>query len=230
MSLAAFAEGEQFAELLLVDDLFLQGQPQEVVDFAAVGGGGRQHVDLVLPLDHDLEGGDELEGLAVDLQRDDLVVAAGGQPDDLPLPDLEGLVHADLHLPHVQHVSQADHLDHSVAETLLAEVPLRVCLPQSGDSAAPVVDVEQDDVLVLFDADGDVVDGHGEETGESQTAVFEEVDGADLSVDQFVAELGEEQLRVLLADVVEVFADFGVQTDTDVVVDCKLTVFLPAYG
>jgi hypothetical protein len=60
VSLTAFAERQQFSQLLLVDHLFLQGQTQEVVYLAAVCGGRRQDVDLVLPLDYDLEGGDEL--------------------------------------------------------------------------------------------------------------------------------------------------------------------------
>jgi hypothetical protein len=45
-----------------------------------------------------------------------------------------------------------------------------------------------------------------------------------LRVDKFVTELGEEQLRVLLADIVEIFANFGVKADSDVVVNGKLTV------
>jgi hypothetical protein len=63
----------------------------------------------------------------------------------------------------MQHISQSDYLDESIAETLLPEVSLGVWFPQSGDSAAPVIDIEQNDVLVLFNADWDIVDRHREE-------------------------------------------------------------------
>lgn len=47
-----------------------------------------------------------------------------------------------------------------------------------------------------------------------------------MGVDEFVAELREEELRVLLSHVVEIFADFGVEAYAYVVVDGELAMFL----
>ncbi len=113
---------------------------------------------------------------------------------------------------------------------VFGEVELRVRFPELGDSSAPVADVQDDDVFVALEVDLPAVDLHGEDGCEVEVVVLvlEDIKGADLGVDEFVAELREEELGVLLPDLVEVLADLGVQTDPQVVVDRELAVLLPA--
>lgn len=59
--------------------------------------------------------------------------------------------------------------------------------------------------------------------------ILEQVQRAYLRVYQFVAELREEELRVLLPHVVEIFADLGIQPNAYVIVDSELTMFLTVY-
>ena len=64
----------------------------------------------------------------------------------------------------------------------------------------------------MFDVDGYVVDGEDKVGGEVEVFVFvfEDIDGSDLCVNEFVAELREEKLRILFAHVVEMFAYFSI--------------------
>ena len=47
-----------------------------------------------------------------------------------------------------------------------------------------------------------------------------------MGVDEFVAELGEKELRILLAHIVEIFAYLGIQANPNVIVDGEFAVVL----
>ena len=80
ISLGGFlGKRHKLCELLLFNDPLFECQLQKVDDFAAIGWRRRQHIHLVFPLNHNFEGGDELHGLPVDLERHDFVVAFGPQ-------------------------------------------------------------------------------------------------------------------------------------------------------
>lgn len=83
----------------------------------------------------------------------------------MALAYLEGLVHADLHLSHVQNISQTQHFQHAVTMRIFVQVLLRAGFPQLSDSSAPVVDVQDNDVFVALDVDLSAVDLHSEYGG-----------------------------------------------------------------
>jgi hypothetical protein len=185
---------------------------------------------LIFALQQHFEGGNELKWLSVDLQGDDFVVDFRFQFDDLALSDLERFIHSDLHLPHVTDISQSNYFYDSVTKGFVCEVLLSAGLPQPCYSSTPVINIEKDDIFVVLNIDLLSVDLDVEIICESHAAVvLEQVDGADLGVDEFVAELGEEELGVLIPDVVEVLAYLGVQTHPHVVVDRELPLLLPTH-
>lgn len=120
---------------------------------------------MVLPLNDNLKGGDKLEGLAIDLEGYYLVTALGLQLNVLALPHLERLFHANLHLSHMQYVSQSNDLNNSITIGLTDKLIL-ACLPKFVHSSTPVINIKQDKVLILLYVDLFAVDGHFEVLGE----------------------------------------------------------------
>lgn len=59
--------------------------------------------------------------------------------------------------------------------------------------------------------------------------ILQDVQGAYLRVDELVAELRKEKLRVFLSHFVEVLADLRIEADPQVVVNCELAVLLATY-
>jgi hypothetical protein len=122
-------ESYQLVVLFLRNQAFLSDFPQEVDNFAVISGCGGEHVDLILLFDDDFEGSDELEGLSVDLEGNDLVGSLGLQPDALSLGHLEGYLHAYLYLPHMEDVGQSDYLHYSITERFIIKALLIIGLP-----------------------------------------------------------------------------------------------------
>jgi hypothetical protein len=79
----------------------VEGLFEEVVQLTVIGGRGRQNIDLIFSLYDDFEGSYHVNGLTVDLDRDDLVIDFALKSDGSPLTHNKGLIHADLHLSHV---------------------------------------------------------------------------------------------------------------------------------
>lgn len=181
ISCLLFGESQQRTELVLRNQTLLQGLLQEGVHLPVISWSSRQDVHLIFMLNHDLEGSDDLHRLSVDLHRNDLVVHLRLEFYHPSLTHLERLVHAYLHLPHVQHIAQSDHLQQTIAVAVLLETIL-TSFPQFRDPSAPVVDVKDDEVLHVSNANEFPVDFHVEEFGEVRTFGIgsEEVKSADL--------------------------------------------------
>jgi hypothetical protein len=57
---------------------------------------------------------------------------------------------------------------------------------------------------------------------QAQVIASQHIDQAHLGINQFVAELREEELGVLFSHLMKVFADFSIETNTCVIVNCEL--------
>ena len=79
----------------------MEGLFEEVVQLTVIGGRGRQDIDLIFSLYDDFERSYHVNGLTVDLDRDDLVINLALESDCSALTHNKGLIHADLHLSHV---------------------------------------------------------------------------------------------------------------------------------
>jgi len=91
-----------------------------------------------------------------------------------------------------------------------------------------VINVEDDQVFNVFYAYlllvyPDVKDGR-----QSESTIFlaKNIQRADLSIDKFVAELAEEQLRIFFSQVMEMLANLGIQANPQVVINCELSILL----
>jgi len=106
---------------------------------------------------------------------------------------------------------------------------LRVSFPQLGNSSSPVIDIQENNVLILVNVYFFTINGHGEKLRKSHGTFFENIDGANLSIDKFVAELGKEQLWIFLTNIMKILAYFGIKANTYIVIDGKLSVLFSAY-
>lgn len=149
-------------KLFLRYDAFIQTLPQEVDDLAVISRCSHQHVDLILPLYNYLKGSDELERFSVDLEGNDLVLALRYQRDLPALAHLEGHLHTHLNLTHMQHISQANHLNHPITKRLPVEGLFRISLPEISNSSSPILNIQKDKILIFLNIDLSVIDSHRE--------------------------------------------------------------------
>lgn len=111
----------------------------------------------------------------------------------------------------MQDIGQTNHLNHSIAERLSGEGLFGVCFPEFSHSSAPVLDVQKDQILILLNVDLFIIDSHGKVLRQQGfILIFEQVKRTYLGVYKFIAELREEELRVLLSHIMEIFADLSI--------------------
>lgn len=70
----------------------------------------------------------------------------------------------------MQHISQSNDLHHPITERLLLKPVLYVGFPQFSDSTTPVLNVQQDQVLIIVDISLFVIHEHCEVFGKESPA------------------------------------------------------------
>ena len=76
----------------------------------------------------------------------------------------EGFVHAHLNLTHMEHITQPNHLEHAITVAIVSIATFSAfVVPEASNTSTPVVNVEDDQIFVIFDVDDFSIYFHGEE-------------------------------------------------------------------
>ena len=64
----------------------------------------------------------------------------------------------------MEHITQPDHLEHAITVTVVSVATFSAfVVPESSNTSTPVVNVEDYQILVIFNVDDFSIDFHGEE-------------------------------------------------------------------
>ena len=149
---------QQLIILLLINQLFLQSLSQKVNNFPILRRLRGQNVNLILPLNQYLKGSNKLQGFSIDLQGDNLTPTLGLQLHTLPLPQPKRLLHSNLHLPHMQHIAKPDNLNQPITKRRIPQSIPTITPPQTSYPSSPIINIQKDYALELFDVYLSVID------------------------------------------------------------------------
>lgn len=141
---------QQLIVLLLINHLLFESLAKEMDNFAVLRRLGGEHVDLVLSFNQNLKRGDKLQRLSIYLKRNDLISTLRLQLYALSLSQSKRLLHSNLNLPHMQHITKPNHLNQPITERRIPQPIPRIASPKPSNPTSPIVDIQQNDALELF--------------------------------------------------------------------------------